>query len=73
MPSRAMSKLIVFLVMLYRATLKHFIGGQCRYTPTCSEYMLQAVTKHGPWRGAWMGIKRIVRCNPWGGNGFDPP
>ena len=46
-----MTRLIVMLVWLYRGTLGHFMGGACRYTPTCSEYMLQAVRKHGPWRG----------------------
>ena len=67
------AKGIVFVVLLYRATLKHVIGGQCRFVPTCSEYMLQAVETHGPWRGGWMGLKRIARCNPWGGSGYDPP
>ena len=49
------------------------MGGQCRYAPTCSEYMLLAVRKHGPWRGGWMGLRRIARCHPWGGHGYDPP
>jgi putative membrane protein insertion efficiency factor len=60
-------------VIVYRATLRPFLGGQCRYTPTCSDYMLQAVDKHGPWRGGWMGVRRIGRCHPWGGSGYDPP
>ena len=68
-----MTRLIVTLVWLYRGTLGHFMGGACRYTPTCSEYMLRAVGKHGPWRGGWMGLKRIGRCHPWGGSGYDPP
>ena len=64
---------IVLIVLIYRATLRPFLGGQCRFVPTCSEYMLQAVEKHGPWRGGWMGVKRIGRCQPWGGAGWDPP
>ena len=53
----------------------HFIGGPgsgCRFTPTCSEYFLQAVETHGSLRGSWLGMKRIVRCQPWGGSGHDP-
>ena len=53
----------------------HFAGGPgsgCRYTPTCSEYFLQAVERHGVLRGSWLGIKRIGRCHPWGGSGHDP-
>ena len=64
---------IVLVVLVYRATLRPFLGGQCRFVPTCSEYMLRAVEKHGPWRGGWMGVKRIGRCHPWGGAGWDPP
>lgn len=53
----------------------HFVGGPgsgCRYTPTCSEYFLQAVQKHGFLRGSWLGTRRILRCHPWGGQGHDP-
>jgi putative membrane protein insertion efficiency factor len=53
----------------------HFIGGPnagCRFTPTCSEYFLEAVETHGFFRGAWMGLRRIGRCQPWGGCGHDP-
>jgi len=44
----------------------------CRYTPTCSEYGIQAIQKYGPFKGGWMAVKRIARCNPWGGCGHDP-
>ncbi|HEY8960956.1 MAG TPA: membrane protein insertion efficiency factor YidD [Luteolibacter sp.] len=47
-------------------------GAGCRYTPTCSHYFLQAIDLHGPWRGSWFGIRRILRCHPWGGCGYDP-
>ena len=53
----------------------HFLGGPgsgCRFTPTCSEYFLQAVEHHGFLRGSWLGVLRILRCNPWGGCGHDP-
>jgi putative membrane protein insertion efficiency factor len=63
---------IVAFVWTYRITLGPFLGGQCRYTPTCSQYMLDAVEKYGPVNGAYRGVKRICRCHPWGGSGFDP-
>jgi putative membrane protein insertion efficiency factor len=47
-------------------------GAGCRYQPTCSHYFLQAVETHGVIRGGWLGIKRICRCHPWGGHGYDP-
>jgi len=72
-------KLIVrFLIRGYQRFISpviHFVGGPgsgCRFTPTCSEYFLQAVERHGVFRGAWLGIRRILRCQPWGGQGHDP-
>lgn len=53
----------------------HFLAGPaagCRFTPTCSEYFLQAVETHGILRGGWLGLRRLARCNPWGGQGHDP-
>lgn len=71
-PSAILSKLLIFLVLLYRATLGQLMGGHCRFHPSCSQYMIDAIQKHGPIKGAWRGIKRIVRCNPFGGSGYDP-
>jgi len=59
-------------VAVYRLTLGPFLGNHCRFQPTCSQYMLDAVARHGPWRGGWRGVKRICRCRPGGGSGFDP-
>ena len=67
-----MTRFLVFLVLLYRVTLGRLLGGQCRFHPTCSQYAIDAVTLHGPWRGSWRTIKRICRCHPWGGRGYDP-
>jgi putative membrane protein insertion efficiency factor len=67
-----MSWLLIHLVLLYRVTLSRFLGGHCRYQPTCSQYAIDAIIKYGPWRGGWMAIKRIARCHPWGGKGYDP-
>ncbi len=47
-------------------------GAGCRFDPTCSHYFLQAVESHGPWRGSWLGVRRIFRCHPWGRCGYDP-
>ena len=67
-----LSKLLIFFVLFYRATLGRAMGGQCRYVPSCSQYMIDAIEKHGPLRGGWRGVKRICRCHPWGGSGHDP-
>jgi hypothetical protein len=64
-------RLIVGLVRVYRVTLGLLLGGQCRFHPTCSQYMIDAVHKYGPWRGAWRGIKRIARCHPFHAGGID--
>jgi putative membrane protein insertion efficiency factor len=64
--------LLIHLVLVYRVTLGRLLGGQCRYVPTCSQYAIDAINKHGPWRGGWRAIKRICRCHPWGGQGYDP-
>jgi uncharacterized protein len=59
-------------VLLYRVTLGWMLGGQCRFQPTCSQYAIDAINKYGAFRGGWMAIKRISRCHPWGGKGYDP-
>lgn len=60
------------LILVYRYTLSAFMGRQCRYLPTCSEYAEEAVMRHGARPGAVMATARICRCNPWGGHGYDP-
>lgn len=67
-----MSWLLLNLIALYRVSLGRLMGGHCRYHPTCSQYAIDAIHKYGPWRGAWRALKRIGRCNPWGGSGYDP-
>jgi putative membrane protein insertion efficiency factor len=56
----------------YKLTLSPWIGRQCRFTPTCSDYAQEALIRHGPLRGGWLAARRLVRCHPWGGSGFDP-
>ena len=64
--------LIRLLIRAYQLTLSAFIGRTCRYLPTCSEYADEALARHGAWAGLWMALARFARCNPWGGDGFDP-
>lgn len=70
--SHILGKTLIFLVLLYRVTLGKVMGGHCRFQPSCSQYMIDAVQKHGPVKGAWKGLKRIARCHPFGGSGYDP-
>lgn len=63
---------LVMLVRLYQVSLGPFIGGHCRFHPTCSQYAIDALTAHGAWRGSWMTVRRISRCHPFGGGGYDP-
>lgn len=59
-------------IFIYRYTLSAFIGRECRYLPTCSEYASEAIDRNGPWKGLWLGCSRLCRCNPFGPSGFDP-
>ena len=63
---------LVVLVKFYQNSISPFTPPSCRYTPTCSEYALQALRKYGPFKGGWPALKRILRCHPWGGHGYDP-
>lgn len=66
------SRLLVLLVRLYQASLSPLFGYNCRYEPTCSQYMIEALTKHGAWKGAWLGLRRLLRCHPFSAGGHDP-
>ena len=70
--SRAMSWPLIGLVKLYRLTISPWLGMNCRFQPTCSEYAIEALQKHGVFKGSWLAAKRIGRCHPWGGSGYDP-
>jgi len=64
--------IVLLPVYIYRICISPFIPPRCRYLPTCSQYTIEAVKKHGVIKGGWLAAKRIFRCNPWGGSGFDP-
>ena len=60
------------LIATYQALISPLLGPRCRYHPTCSDYMNQAVEQHGALRGAWLGLRRLMRCHPWAEGGHDP-
>ncbi|HMU71238.1 MAG TPA: membrane protein insertion efficiency factor YidD [Ferruginibacter sp.] len=62
----------ILLIKLYQWIISPWLGQKCRYTPTCSHYAVEALKKYGPLKGLWLAIKRISRCHPWGGHGYDP-
>jgi len=68
----ALKFFMVGLVRAYQYTISPLFPGACRYSPTCSQYMIEAIGRYGPLRGLWLGLKRIGRCHPWGGHGHDP-
>ena len=73
MLSKVFSKLFILPIKLYQLTISPLLGQNCVYTPTCSNYAIQAISEWGIIRGSWLSIKRIIRCNPWWGSHGDDP
>jgi putative membrane protein insertion efficiency factor len=67
-----MKWILIFLVKVYQYTISPLFPSSCRYAPTCSVYMIEAIKEWGVLKGGWLGLKRISRCHPWGGFGMDP-
>jgi len=65
-------RLILGMIGFYRAVVSPWLGPACRFTPSCSAYAEEAVRKHGSAKGSWLAVKRLLRCHPWGGSGYDP-
>jgi uncharacterized protein len=65
--------ILILAVRLYQWTLSPIVGRQCRFQPTCSNYMIGAIRKYGALAGTWKGVRRILRCHPWHVGGYDPP
>ena len=63
---------LVGLVRFYQVCISPLKPPACRFTPTCSQYALEALRKYGPFKGSWLALRRILRCHPWGGSGYDP-
>ncbi|HTO16011.1 MAG TPA: membrane protein insertion efficiency factor YidD [Edaphocola sp.] len=66
------AKILLGFFKVYQKAISPMLGSNCRYTPTCSQYGVEAVKKYGFFKGGWMTLKRIGRCHPWGGHGYDP-
>ncbi|WP_239234231.1 membrane protein insertion efficiency factor YidD [Candidatus Nitrotoga sp. BS] len=67
-----MRQLLIRLISLYQYLLSPLMPPTCRFTPSCSQYAREVISKHGAWRGTWLSIKRVIRCNPWNPGGYDP-
>lgn len=63
---------IILLIKIYQMLISPLFPSSCRYTPTCSNYTLEALKRYGIIKGGWLGVRRIFRCHPWGGSGYDP-
>ena len=69
---RIFSLLLIIPIKIYQTIISPLLGPSCRFTPTCSQYAVEAIQKYGPFKGSWLSFKRIIKCPPWGGSGYDP-
>ena len=72
MLSNFLSFVLSLPIHFYRACISPMLPASCRFTPTCSQYALEALRKHGPFKGIYLTVRRLLRCHPWGGCGYDP-
>lgn len=71
-PPAALTRALLAVLRVYKGLLSPLFAGSCRYLPSCSDYMAEAVARHGAVAGCWLGLRRLARCHPWGASGFDP-
>ncbi|MBP5630244.1 MAG: membrane protein insertion efficiency factor YidD [Bacteroidaceae bacterium] len=71
-PIKLLNWLLIMFVRLYQRFISPLTPPSCRFTPTCSQYAVEALQKYGPFKGLWLAVKRLLRCHPWGGSGYDP-
>lgn len=67
-----LSRLLIIPIRFYQLCISPMFPSSCRFTPTCSQYAIEALRKHGPFKGLWLALRRLLRCHPWGGSGYDP-
>lgn len=67
-----MRQILIVLIKLYRYAISPYLAPSCRYTPTCSSYAIEAIERHGIFRGSWLAVRRVSRCHPWHEAGYDP-
>lgn len=72
MIKRAATFVMVLLIQAYQYALRPLLVGGCKFHPSCSEFAIEAIRRHGPLRGGWLSLRRICRCHPWSRGGFDP-
>lgn len=72
LPLRLLTLLLLIPIYIYKTCISPLTPPSCRFTPTCSAYAAEAIKLHGPFKGLYLSIRRILRCHPWGGSGFDP-
>ena len=69
---KMLSRLLLLTIYFYRGYISPMTPPSCRVVPTCSEYAIEAIKKHGPFKGLYLAVRRLLRCHPWGGSGYDP-
>ncbi|MBM3405279.1 MAG: membrane protein insertion efficiency factor YidD [Bacteroidetes bacterium] len=69
---KVLSGFLILLIRFYQAAISPYLMPSCRFIPSCSVYGIDAIRRHGPFKGFWLTFRRFIRCHPWGGNGYDP-
>lgn len=69
---KLLGSLFILLIRIYQGAISPYLMPACRYSPSCSAYGVEAIRKYGPFKGGWLTLKRLSRCHPWGGSGWDP-
>lgn len=70
--SRLLARVLILPIRFYQRFISPLTPPSCRFTPTCSQYAVEALQKYGPLKGLWLAVRRLLRCHPWGGSGYDP-
>jgi len=70
--SKLLAQLLILPIRFYQRCISPLTPPSCRFTPTCSQYAVEALRKYGPFKGSWLALRRLLRCHPWGGSGYDP-
>ena len=69
---KMVARVLIAFIALYQKAISPWLPASCRYTPSCSQYAREALAKHGSVKGSWLATRRLLRCHPWGGHGYDP-
>lgn len=70
--NRLLATLLILPIRFYRTAISPLTPPSCRFTPTCSQYAIEAIGRYGPFKGLYLAVRRVLRCHPWGGSGYDP-